>query len=109
MPYPNNAECQATHITFGTTKERATPHDAPKALCNTLPAHLVPVAMGCEVDREDERAQIIKFLAENVEVFTVPGATLSWTEAVKHSIDVGDAAAFKIPHRRFVNSKKEAL
>ena len=34
---------------------------------------------------------------------------LGWTEAVKYSIDVGEAAAFKILYRRFMHPKKEAL
>ena len=61
------------------------------------------------MDDETEQAQVIKFLYKNVEVFVVPRVTLGWTEAVRHSIDVREAATFKILYCRFVHSKKEAL
>ena len=37
-------------VTFGTTEEPTLPQDVPSVVHNALPAHLVSVAMRCEVD-----------------------------------------------------------
>ena len=45
-----------TAVTFGTTKEPTVPQEAPSVVRDTLLAHLVSVAMGCQVDDDIERA-----------------------------------------------------
>ena len=49
------------------------------------------------------------FFSQNTKVFAVPGQKLGWTNLVEHSINIGNAASFRIPYRRFMHSKREAL
>jgi len=81
--------------------------DTPESM-GDLPSYLVPLVLEADVTR-GEIPSLTGFLERNAKVFAAPGQPLGWTDVVKHHIDTGEATPFRIPYRRFMHSKKDAL
>ncbi|NOZ55185.1 MAG: DDE-type integrase/transposase/recombinase [Calditrichaeota bacterium] len=95
-------------MTFETGNADSTELQGESEQVHSLPGYLMPLVSGSDVD-PSEAEGITEFLRSNVMVFAAPGKALGWTDVVKHQIETEGGRPFRIPYRRFMHSKKDAL
>ena len=71
-----------------------------------LDEELLKLLAGTDIKDQDQHTKLENMLKKHSDVFAKSGDPLGRTDKVLHTIDTGDAEAFKIPYRRLPLAKK---